>query len=59
MPTYDYKCSKCNKIYEVFHKMSDTKIRYCPKCKNVLSKIITETQQPIYIGQDFTKSMKC
>ena len=33
MPTYDYICNDCEKIYEYFQSMSDAPIRECPECK--------------------------
>ena len=37
MPTYDYICKDCEKMYEYFQSMSDTPIKKCPECnKNSL-----------------------
>ena len=33
MPTYDYRCRKCKRTFEVFHAMSDETPRRCPKCR--------------------------
>lgn len=32
MPTYEYQCSNCDYVYEVFHKMSQAPLTECPKC---------------------------
>jgi putative FmdB family regulatory protein len=32
MPTYDYKCTKCNHSLEAFQKMSDDPLKVCPQC---------------------------
>jgi len=32
MPTYDYKCLKCGKLFEVRKKMKDPPRAKCPKC---------------------------
>jgi putative FmdB family regulatory protein len=29
MPTYDYKCPKCDLVIQIIHKMSET---YSPRC---------------------------
>ena len=34
MPTYDYRCTKCGQVFELFHGMSDDKPRRCPKCRS-------------------------
>jgi putative FmdB family regulatory protein len=33
MPTYDYRCTKCKHVFELFHSMSDDTPRRCPRCK--------------------------
>lgn len=32
MPTYEYRCLKCNNIFEEFHKVNETPLML--KCKN-------------------------
>lgn len=42
MPTYEYKCSKCSKIEEVFHNINDTYNDPCTcggKMKKVFSNV--------------------
>jgi len=31
MPTYEYKCEKCNQTFEVFQSMKDEAYAVCPK----------------------------
>jgi putative FmdB family regulatory protein len=31
MPTYEYKCEKCNQTFEVFQSMKDEPYTFCPK----------------------------
>jgi len=42
---YEYKCSDCGEISEVWAKMSDPAPEACPKCqhKGTLEKIISST----------------
>lgn len=35
MPTYDYTCPKCKLTLQIFHKMSESPITKCRKCKKV------------------------
>ena len=32
MPTYDYKCPKCNSAKQIQHKMNDMPCVVCDKC---------------------------
>jgi putative FmdB family regulatory protein len=32
MPTYEYKCPKCEAVFEVLQKMKDKPAAKCPKC---------------------------
>ncbi len=36
MPTYEYRCEKCNKLFTVFQSISEheKKKTKCPKCKS-------------------------
>lgn len=31
MPTYEYECEKCRKVFEAFQSMKDEAFRTCPK----------------------------
>jgi putative FmdB family regulatory protein len=31
MPTYDYKCAKCKKTFEIFQSMKDDALTVCPE----------------------------
>ena len=51
MPTYDYICNDCEKIYEYFQSMSDAPIRECPECKkNSLRRVISGGTGLIFKG---------
>jgi putative FmdB family regulatory protein len=34
MPTYDYKCSDCGRIFEKFHGMNEKPQVECPECRS-------------------------
>ena len=38
MPTYDYKCDKCNTIYQVQHQMTETVTPKCALCEGPMRK---------------------
>ena len=31
MPTYEYRCEKCNQIFELFQSMKDDALQVCPQ----------------------------
>ena len=54
MPTYDYICNDCEKIYEYFQSMSDAPIKECPKCKkNSLKRVISGGTGLIFKGSGY------
>lgn len=40
MPTYDYKCTKCDQTLEHLHKMSEQSTYLCPRCNVKMVKCI-------------------
>jgi len=43
MPIYEYECSKCGEIEEVFQKFSDKPLVKCKRCSGRLHKIISHS----------------
>lgn len=42
MPLYDYKCKKCEHVFESLHKIADPGPSECPECgHNQVSKLIS------------------
>ena len=41
MPTYDYKCEKCKKKFELFQKISDPSIEKCPDCGGKVKRLVS------------------
>jgi putative FmdB family regulatory protein len=41
MPIYEYKCSKCGRITEVWQKLSDPPLNTCEACGGSVKKIIS------------------
>jgi putative FmdB family regulatory protein len=37
MPTYDYECKTCNRVFEVFQSIKAEPLSRCPKCGNPVS----------------------
>jgi putative FmdB family regulatory protein len=43
MPVYEYRCTKCNKHFEIKQKISDDPLTRCKECNGELKKLITST----------------
>ena len=58
MPIYEYKCKKCNNIFEHFHINSSDPVPPCPKCgdKEAEKIISSGTTRPDGISADPTYS---
>ena len=55
MHTYEYKCSKCKKVFEVFQKMSDKPLKVCidKNCKGKVKRLIGTGAGFIFKGAGF------
>jgi putative FmdB family regulatory protein len=40
MPTYGYRCKKCEHQFEIFQKITDNPITDCPKCDGQVSRLL-------------------
>lgn len=54
MPTYDYRCRKCNHKFEAFQGINDDALTTCPKCrKHSLQRLIGGGAGIIFKGSGF------
>lgn len=53
MPTYEYKCTKCGYLFELFQTMSAEPIKLCPKCNGNVKRLIGPGAGPIFKGTGF------
>ena len=53
MPTYEYKCGKCEEVFEIFQKMTDAPLRECPVCGGELKKVVSGGIGIIFKGSGF------
>ena len=56
MPTYNYKCSNCNKVYSIFQNINDRAYTQCDKCGNKINRLITGGSGLIFKGSGFYKT---
>ena len=53
MPTYEYKCNKCEEVFEVFQKITDSPLKECPVCGGDLRRLISGGAGIIFKGSGF------
>ena len=55
MPNYDYKCQKCEHIFEVFQGMNDPKLTDCPQedCDGDVKRLLGTGSGLIFKGSGF------
>ena len=53
MPTYDYKCSSCKYVFEVFQSMSDDPLKICPECGKEVKRQVGGGLGIIFKGSGF------
>lgn len=55
MPTYEYECEKCGKVFEAFQSMSDAPLKKCEdkKCKGKVHRLIGAGAGLIFKGSGF------
>ncbi len=41
VPMYEYRCTKCNHVFEKIQKFSDQPITECPKCGSLVEQVIS------------------
>ncbi len=54
MPMYQYRCDKCGKELEEFHKVDDRNNQICPECKRYMQIVIQPS--PIHVFERFLSS---
>lgn len=53
MPTYDYKCSNCQELFEEFQKMTDPPLTKCKFCGGPVQRLISGGAGLIFKGSGF------
>jgi len=53
MPTYEYKCLKCNHRFEKFQLITDPAIDHCPVCGGHAERIISGGAGFLFKGSGF------
>ena len=53
MPTYDYECTSCNKVMEIFQQMSEAPLQKCPECGKKIKRLVGGGLGVIFKGNGF------
>jgi putative FmdB family regulatory protein len=54
MPNYDYKCTNCEKTFEIFQNISAERLTNCPECgKSDFKRLIGSGAGIIFKGSGF------
>ena len=53
MPTYEYKCTECEEIFEFFQRITDEPLKTCPVCGGELNRLISGGMGVIFKGSGF------
>ena len=53
MPTYDYKCKKCENLFEHFQSMTEDPLKTCPECGGEVERLIGAGAGLIFKGSGF------
>ena len=43
MPTYEYKCKRCGKEFEIEQRITDAPIERCRECRGVVKRLISQS----------------
>ena len=43
MPTYEYRCDKCGRTFEVFQKITDSPVETCRDCGGKVQRLVNAT----------------
>lgn len=53
MPTYTYRCKKCDYMFDKFQKITDPPLTTCPQCGGELMRVITGGSGILFKGSGF------
>lgn len=53
MPTYEYECLRCGRVFDRFQKITAEPLKICPKCKGKVKRRIGAGAGIIFKGSGF------
>ncbi len=53
MPTYDYQCTSCSHVFEIFQTMSEDPLKKCPYCGKGVRRLVSGGSGLIFKGSGY------
>jgi len=53
MPTYDYRCTACGHVFELFHSIKDDSVKLCPRCGSPAERVPSGGAGLLFKGSGF------
>jgi len=53
MPTYDYRCTQCGHVFELFHRITDDTPKLCPNCGSTAVRVPSGGAGLLFHGSGF------
>lgn len=53
MPTYEYECKNCNKVFEEFQSIKEKPLEKCPTCNGKVKRLLSGGTHFIFKGTGF------
>jgi len=53
MPTYDYRCTACGHVFELFHSIKDDSVKLCPRCGSPAERVPSGGAGLLFRGSGF------
>jgi putative FmdB family regulatory protein len=53
VPTYEYRCRKCGRQFELFHSIKDETPKHCPRCRGRAVRVPASGAGLLFKGSGF------
>jgi len=53
MPTYEYRCKECGKLFERFQRITEPPVDQCPYCEGKVERLISSGAGFLFKGKGF------
>jgi putative FmdB family regulatory protein len=53
MPTYEYRCTRCDRTFEKFQGITEQRVKKCPRCGGRVERLIGAGAAVLFRGSGF------